>query len=228
MDTIFLGFVIFLFLLAIFDLWVGVSNDAVNFLNSAIGAKAAKFRTIIIIAAIGVFCGASMSNGMMDIARHGIFRPEQFYFYELMYIFLAVMVTDIVLLDIFNSLGMPTSTTVSMVFELLGASFAVAMVKLASDATGLTFADLLNTEKALSVILGIFISVAIAFFFGALVQYLARIIFTFNYKSKMRWKAGLFGGVAVTAIIYFMLIKGVKDLSFMTPENKQWVHGHLS
>ncbi len=228
MDTIFLGFVIFLFLLAIFDLWVGVSNDAVNFLNSAIGAKAAKFRTIIIIAAIGVFCGASMSNGMMDIARHGIFRPEQFYFYELMYIFLAVMVTDIVLLDIFNSLGMPTSTTVSMVFELLGASFAVAMVKLASDATGLTFADLLNTEKALSVILGIFISVAIAFFFGALVQYLARIIFTFNYKSKMRWKAGLFGGVAVTAIIYFMLIKGVKDLSFMTPENKQWVHEHTA
>ena len=128
MDTIFLGFVIFLFLLAIFDLWVGVSNDAVNFLNSAIGAKAARFRTIIIIAAIGVFCGASMSNGMMDIARHGIFRPEQFYFYELMYVFLAVMVTDIVLLDIFNSLGMPTSTTVSMVFVLLGASFALALV----------------------------------------------------------------------------------------------------
>ena len=149
MDSIFLGFVVFLFLLAVFDLWVGVSNDAVNFLNSAIGAKAAKFRTIIIIAAIGVFCGASMSNGMMDVARHGIFRPEQFYFNELMYIFLAVMVTDIVLIDIFNSLGMPTSTTVSMVFELLGASFAVAMVKLASDTTGLTFADLLNTEKAL-------------------------------------------------------------------------------
>ena len=228
MDTIFLGFVIFLFLLAIFDLWVGVSNDAVNFLNSAIGAKAARFRTIIIIAAIGVFCGASMSNGMMDIARHGIFRPEQFYFYELMYVFLAVMVTDIVLLDIFNSLGMPTSTTVSMVFELLGASFALALVKLASDTTGLTFAELLNTEKALSVILGIFLSVAIAFFFGALVQYISRIIFTFNYKSKMRWKAGLFGGIAVTAIIYFMLIKGVKDLSFMTAENKAFVHDHTA
>lgn len=228
MDTIFLGFVVFLFLLAIFDLWVGVSNDAVNFLNSAIGAKAARFRTIIIIAAIGVFCGASMSNGMMDIARHGIFRPEQFYFYELMYVFLAVMVTDIVLLDIFNSLGMPTSTTVSMVFELLGASFALALVKLASDTTGLTFADLLNTEKALSVILGIFLSVAIAFFFGTLVQYISRIIFTFNYKSKMRWKAGLFGGIAVTAIIYFMLIKGVKDLSFMTAENKAFVHDHTA
>ena len=228
MDTIFLGFVVFLFLLAIFDLWVGVSNDAVNFLNSAIGAKAARFRTIIIIAAIGVFCGASMSNGMMDIARHGIFRPEQFYFYELMYVFLAVMVTDIVLLDIFNSLGMPTSTTVSMVFELLGASFALALVKLASDTTGLTFAELLNTEKALSVILGIFLSVAIAFFFGALVQYISRIIFTFNYKSKMRWKAGLFGGIAVTAIIYFMLIKGVKDLSFMTAENKAFVHDHTA
>ncbi len=228
MDIIFLGFVIFLFVLAVFDLSVGVSNDAVNFLNSAIGSKSAKFRTIIIVAAIGVFCGAAMSNGMMDIARHGIFRPEQFHFYELMCIFLAVMVTDIVLLDIFNSLGMPTSTTVSMVFELLGATFAIAMVKLASDTTGLTFADLLNTEKAFSVILGIFLSVAIAFFFGVLVQYIARIIFSFNYKSKLRWKAGLFGGIAVTAIIYFMLIKGVKDLSFMTPENKAWVHDNVA
>ncbi|MBQ8424073.1 MAG: inorganic phosphate transporter [Coprobacter sp.] len=228
MDIIFLGFVIFLFVLAVFDLSVGVSNDAVNFLNSAIGSKAAKFRTIIIVAAIGVFCGAAMSNGMMDIARHGIFRPEQFHFYELMCIFLAVMVTDIVLLDIFNTLGMPTSTTVSMVFELLGATFALALVKLASDTTGLSFADLLNTEKALSVILAIFLSVAIAFFFGAVVQYITRIIFTFNYRSKLRWKAGLFGGIAVTAIIYFMLIKGVKDLSFMTPENKAWVHDNVA
>ena len=119
METIYLGIIIFLFLLAIFDLFVGVSNDAVNFLNSAIGAKAASFRTIIVIAAIGIFCGATMSNGMMEIARHGIFRPEAFYFNELICIFLAVMVTDVVLLDIFNTLGMPTSTTVSMVFELL-------------------------------------------------------------------------------------------------------------
>ena len=228
MDIVFLGIVIFLFLLAIFDLSVGVSNDAVNFLNSAIGAKAASFRTIITIAAIGVFMGAAMSNGMMDIARHGIFRPEYFHFYELICIFMAVMTTDIVLLDVFNSLGMPTSTTVSMVFELLGASFALAIWKVAADASGLTFLDLLNTEKALSVILGIFLSVGIAFFFGSLVQYLTRLFFSFDYRRKLAWKIGIFGGVATTAIIYFLLIKGVKDLAFMTPENKAWVDAHTS
>ncbi|MGM9758837.1 MAG: anion permease [Parabacteroides sp.] len=224
MDLLFLGIVVFLFLLAIFDLSVGVSNDAVNFLNSAIGAKAASFKVIIIIAAVGVFTGAAMSNGMMDIARHGIFRPEYFCFYELMCIFMAVMTTDIVLLDIFNSLGMPTSTTVSMVFELLGASFALALLKVASDTSGLTFLDLLNTEKALSVILGIFLSVGIAFFFGTLVQYLTRLCFSFNYKRHLAWRIGIFGGVATTAIIYFLLIKGIKDLAFMTPEVKQWIH----
>ena len=182
----FLGIVVFLFLLAIFDLVVGVSNDAVNFMNSAIGAKAASFKTIIAIAAFGIFIGATLSNGMMEIARHGIFRPEQFYFQELMCIFLAVMVTDVVLLDIFNSLGMPTSTTVSMVFELLGGTFVLALIKIAEDETGmLGFADLLNTEKALSVILGIFLSVAVAFFFGTLVQYLSRLLFTFNYTKKL-------------------------------------------
>ncbi len=221
----FLGIIVFLFLLAIFDLVVGVSNDAVNFLNSAIGAKAASFKLIIAIAAIGIFCGATMSNGMMEIARHGIFRPENFYFQELMCIFLAVMVTDVVLLDIFNTLGMPTSTTVSMVFELLGGTFVIALIKIAGDETGLlNFADLLNTEKALSVILGIFLSVAVAFFFGTLVQYISRLIFTFNYTKKLKYTIALFGGVAVTAIIYFMLIKGVKDSSFMTAENKQWVN----
>lgn len=223
METIYLGIVVFLFLLAIFDLTVGVSNDAVNFLNSAIGAKAASFRTIIIIAAIGIFCGATMSNGMMEIARHGIFRPEAFYFNELMCIFLAVMVTDVVLLDIFNTLGMPTSTTVSMVFELLGGTFALSLVKIALGDGSMEFADLLNTEKALSVILGIFLSVAIAFFFGTLVQYLARLLFTFNYKTRLKWSIGLFGGVAVTAIIYFMLIKGIKDAAFMTAASKIWV-----
>lgn len=151
-------------LLAIFDLFVGVSNDAVNFLNSAIGSKAASFKRILLVASVGVFIGAAMSNGMMDIARHGIFRPEQFAFYDLICIFMAVMVTDVILLDIFNTLGMPTSTTVSMVFELLGATFVVSLMKMASDTTELGFADLLNTEKALSVILGIFLSVAIAFF----------------------------------------------------------------
>ena len=223
MESIYLGIVIFLFLLAMFDLTVGVSNDAVNFLNSAIGAKAASFKTIILIAAAGIFCGATMSNGMMEIARHGIFRPEAFHFNELMCIFLAVMVTDVVLLDIFNTLGMPTSTTVSMVFELLGGTFALAMLKIAAGPESLTFAELLNTEKALTVILGIFLSVAIAFFFGTLVQYLSRIIFTFNYTTKLKWTIGLFGGIAVTAIIYFMLIKGIKDASFMTDAHKLWV-----
>ena len=223
MESIYLGIVIFLFLLAIFDLTVGVSNDAVNFLNSAIGAKAASFKTIILIAAAGIFCGATMSNGMMEIARHGIFRPEAFHFNELMCIFLAVMVTDVVLLDIFNTLGMPTSTTVSMVFELLGGTFALAMLKIAAGPESLTFAELLNTEKALTVILGIFLSVAIAFFFGTLVQYLSRIISTFNYTTKLKWTIGLFGGIAVTAIIYFMLIKGIKDASFMTDAHKLWV-----
>lgn len=224
METMFLGIIVFLFLLAIFDLVVGVSNDAVNFLNSAIGAKAASFKLIIAIAAVGIFCGATMSNGMMEIARHGIFRPESFYFQELMCIFLAVMVTDVVLLDIFNSMGMPTSTTVSMVFELLGGTFVIALIKIAGDETGLlSFADLLNTEKALSVILGIFLSVAVAFFFGTIVQYISRLVFTFNYTKKLKYTIALFGGVAVTAIIYFMLIKGVKDASFMNAANKQWV-----
>ncbi len=223
MDILFLCVVVFLFLLAIFDLSVGVSNDAVNFLNSAIGSKAAPFKRILIVASIGVFIGAAMSNGMMDIARHGIFRPEHFSFYDLICIFMAVMVTDIILLDMFNTLGMPTSTTVSMVFELLGATFVVSLIKMASDTTGLGFNDLLNTEKALSVIIGIFLSVAIAFIFGTLVQFLSRMIFSFNYKSRLKWKIGVFGGLCATAIVYFLLIKGAKDLTFMTPDVKQWI-----
>lgn len=222
MDILFLCIIIFLFLLAVFDLSVGVSNDAVNFLNSAMGTKAASFKRIIMVASIGVFIGAAMSNGMMDIARHGIFRPEYFSFYDLICIFMAVMVTDIILLDIFNSLGMPTSTTVSMVFELLGATFVVALIKMAGG-SDLGFNDLLNTEKALSVILGIFLSVAIAFVFGTVVQFLSRIIFSFNYRSRLKWKIGIFGGICATAIIYFLLIKGAKDLTFMTPEVKGWI-----
>jgi phosphate/sulfate permease len=228
MDLLFLGIIVFLFLLAAFDLTVGVSNDAVNFLNSAVGAKAASFRRVLTVAAIGVFVGAVMSNGMMDIARHGIFRPEHFSFYDLICIFMAVMVTDILLLDLFNTLGLPTSTTVSMVFELLGASFAIAIAKLMHNHTGLTLGDLLNTEKALSVIIGIFLSVAIAFVFGAIVQFLSRLIFTFNYRSHLRGRIGLFGGVATTMILYFLLIKGAKDLTFMTPEVKSWIATHTT
>ena len=224
MDILFLCVVVFLFLLAIFDLSVGVSNDAVNFLNSAIGSKAASFKRILIVASIGVFIGAAMSNGMMDIARHGIFRPEHFSFYDIICIFMAVMVADIILLDVFNTLGMPTSTTVSMVFELLGATFVVSLIKMAGDSTGLGLNDLLNTEKALSVILGIFISVAVAFFFGTLVQFLSRMIFSFNYRSRLKFKIGIFGGLCATAIVYFLLIKGAKDLTFMTPEVKAWIN----
>lgn len=227
MEILFLCVVIFLFLLAVFDLSVGVSNDAVNFLNSAIGSKAASLKRILIVASIGVFIGAAMSNGMMDIARHGIFRPEHFSFYDLICIFMAVMVTDIILLDVFNTLGMPTSTTVSMVFELLGATFVVAIIKMAGG-IDLGFNDLLNTEKALSVILGIFLSVAIAFFFGTVVQFLSRMIFSFNYRSRLKWKVGIFGGICATAIVYFLLIKGAKDLTFMTPEVKAWISGHTA
>ncbi len=222
METIYLGIVIFLFVLAIFDLIVGVSNDAVNFLQSAVGAKAASFKTVLFIAAVGVFIGAALSNGMMDIARHGIYQPQHFYFAELMCILLAVMLTDVVLLDVFNTMGLPTSTTVSMVFELLGGTFALALIKVYGDNT-LGLGDLINTDKALSVIMAIFMSVAIAFFFGMVVQWLARIVFTFNYKEHMKYSIALFGGIAATSIVYFMLFKGLKDSSFMTPENKHWL-----
>ena len=224
METIYLGIVLFLFVLAIFDLVVGVSNDAVNFLNSAIGAKAASFKTIIFIAGVGVFIGAALSNGMMDIARHGIYQPQHFYFAEIMCILLAVMLTDVVLLDVFNTMGMPTSTTVSMVFELLGGTFALSLIKVYSSEGTLGLGDLINTDKALSVIMAIFVSVAIAFFFGMLVQWLARIVFSFNYQKRMKYSIGIFGGIATTSIIYFMLIKGLKDSSFMTAEYKTWIH----
>ena len=244
MNTLFLGIVLFLIVLAIFDLVVGVSNDAVNFLNSAIGAKVAKFKTIVLIAAIGVFAGAAMSNGMMDVARHGIMTPQYFSFYDVMCVFLAVMVTDVILLDIFNTLGMPTSTTVSMVFELLGGACAVAFIQImagTTDANGvaLTLGDLLNTEKALSVIFGIFLSVAIAFVLGSLVQWIARLVFTFTYRvngtttdvegnmgglTASSLKIGIFAGIAVTSIIWFLLINGLKGSALMTPEVKAMIN----
>ena len=243
MNTLFLGIVIFLIVLAVFDLVVGVSNDAVNFLNSAIGAKVAKYRTVVSVAAIGVFAGAALSNGMMDVARHGIMTPAYFSFYDVMCVFLAVMVTDVVLLDVFNTLGMPTSTTVSLVFELLGGAFAIALIQISGGATTesgvlLTLGDLLNTEKAISVILGIFLSVAIAFVLGAIVQWIARIVFTFTFRVNGRTtdqsgkmgslvasslKIGIFGGLSVTAIVWFLLINGLKSSSLMTPELKEMV-----
>lgn len=226
METFYLFLVIFLFVLAVFDLSVGVSNDAVNFLNSAIGSRAASFKVIMVIAAIGIFVGASLSNGMMDIARHGIYQPQHFFFSEIMCILLAVMLTDVVLLDIFNSLGMPTSTTVSLVFELLGGTVAIALVKIAHSNGALQLGDLLNTDKAFTVILAIFLSVAIAFFFGSVVQYISRLIFTFNYKKHTKYFIALFGGLAATSIIYFMLIKGLKESSFMDGELKTLIYSN--
>ena len=227
MNTLFLCIVVFLIILAIFNLVVGVSNDAVNFLNSAIGAKVARYRTIVIIAAIGVFAGASLSNGMLDVARHGIMMPEFYSFYDVMCIFMAVMLTNVLLLDVFNSLGMPTSTTVSMVFALLGGAFCIALIKImqgATDAAGeaLSLGDLINTEKAMSVIMGIFMSVAIAFVLGFITQWLARIIFTFNGDSCL--KNGIFGGIAVTSILWFMLVGGLKGSTLMTPELNSFVN----
>lgn len=227
--TIIIGFLI---CLAILDLTVGVSNDAVNFLSAAVGSKAAKLKYILLVAALGIFIGASFSSGMMDIARHGIFNPNFFYFREVMCIFLAVVISDVFLLDLFNSLGLPTSTTVSMVFELLGASFIVSLIKLSTDCYPAvaeldgavpTMANLLNSDKALTMIISIFLSVAIAFLFGLIVQWLSRLLFTFHFRNNMNGKIGVFGGVAVTSILYFMLIKGLKGSSLVTPEIQTWV-----
>jgi len=215
--------VAFLLVLAVFDLFVGVSNDAVNFLNSAVGARVARYRTVLIVASVGVMIGAVMSAGMMDVARHGIMRPENYTFHEVMTILLAVMVTDVVVLDMFNTLGMPTSTTVSLVFELLGGTFILAILKMSADPS-LGFTDLLNSDKALSVILAIFVSVAVAFFFGVLVMWLSRLVFTFNYKRHMRYTIAIFGGIAFTALAYFIFIKGLGDSPFVDSGLRSWIN----
>ena len=211
MDNIYILMVIALAILAIADLIVGVSNDAVNFLNSAVGSKAVSFKTIMIVASLGIAFGAIFSSGMMEVARKGIFVPSEFYFNEIMIIFMAVMITDILLLDFFNTLGMPTSTTVSIVFELLGAAVAMALIKISAD--GGNFSEVtnyINTTKATEIILGILGSVVIAFSIGALVQYLSRLLLSFNFEKKATWVGALFGGIALTAMVYFILMKGIK------------------
>ncbi len=208
MATIYLCIVIFLLCLAVFDLFVGVSNDAVNFLQSAIGARVAKFRTVLIIASVGVVLGAILSSGMMDVARHGIMTPSHYSFEQVMTIFLAVMTTDVIILDVFNSLGMPTSTTVSLVFELLGGAFVMATL-ISMSHPEWQYADLLNSDQALKTIIAIFVSVAIAFFFGIIVMWISRIVFTFNYKMHLRYSIAIFGGIAFTALTYFIFLKGV-------------------
>jgi phosphate/sulfate permease len=211
MDNIYLLMIVALAILAVADLIVGVSNDAVNFLNSAIGSKAVTFKTIMIVASIGIACGAIFSSGMMEVARKGIFNPSMFMFSDIMVIFMAVMITDILLLDFFNTIGMPTSTTVSIVFELLGAAVAVSLIKIGAD--GGNFADVtnyINTTKATQIILGILLSVVVAFSIGAIVQYLSRLLLSFNFERKAKWVGAVFGGVALTAIVYFILMKGIK------------------
>ena len=226
MSTIYLCIVIFLLCLAVFDLFVGVSNDAVNFLQSAIGAKVAKFRTVLIIASCGVVLGAIMSSGMMDIARHGIMSPDHFTFEEVMTLFLAVMVTDVIVLDVFNTLGMPTSTTVSLVFELLGGAFILSTLKMWGDPS-LNYSVLLNSDKALEVIIGIFASVAIAFFFGVIVMWISRVVFTFNYKKHSRYSIAIFGGIAFTALSYFILMKGLGKSPYLPAEWRDYISDNI-
>ncbi|MCK0108409.1 inorganic phosphate transporter [Flavobacteriaceae bacterium S0825] len=215
MDNIYLFMIIALAILAIADLVVGVSNDAVNFLNSAIGSKAISFKTIMIVASIGVAVGAVFSSGMMEVARKGIFNPGEFMFGEIMIIFMAVMITDILLLDFFNTVGMPTSTTVSIVFELLGAAVAMALIKIGHD--GGSFSDVINyinTSKATQIILGILLSVVVAFSIGAVVQWFSRVLLSYDFEKKAQWVGALFGGIALTAITYFIFMKGLKGTSY--------------
>jgi phosphate/sulfate permease len=226
MATFYLVLVIVLFILAFSDLVVGVSNDAVNFLNSAVGAKTASFRIIMSVAAAGVLVGATFSSGMMEVARKGIFHPEYFYFSEIIIIFLAVMVTDVILLDAFNTFGMPTSTTVSIVFELLGAAVAISAVKVFTDPDAMALYDYINSGKALAIIAGILLSVVIAFSCGVITQYFSRLFFSFDYEKRMRQFGAVWGGLGVTGITYFMLIKGVKGASFMSVQAMQSIENH--
>ncbi len=215
MENIYLFILIALVLLAFADLIVGVSNDAVNFLNSAIGSKVLSFKTLMIIASLGVFVGCVYSSGMMEVARKGIFNPGEFLFNEIMIIFMAVMITDILILDLFNSWGLPTSTTVSIVFELLGASVAMALIKIGVDNGSFTdLATYINTSKATQIILGILLSVFVAFSIGAIVQWVSRLLLSYDFKTKATWVGAIFGGIALTAISYFVLMKGIKGTSY--------------
>src|SRR5574344_331418 len=227
MSTIYLCIVAFLLCLAVFDLFVGVSNDAVNFLQSAIGARVARFRTVMIIASCGIILGAVMSSGMMDVARHGMMVPANFTFEEVMTMFLAVMVTDVIILDVFNTFGMPTSTTVSLVFELLGGAFVLATIKMLTH-DGLDYNMLLNSDKALGVIIAIFVSVAVAFFFGVIVMWISRVVFTFNYNRYAKYYIALFGGLAFTSLSYFIFLQGLGHSPYVSAEISGYIKQHTS
>ncbi len=228
MDQFYIILVVVLFALAISDLIVGVSNDAVNFLNSAIGSKAAPKWIIFTVASIGVLVGATFSSGMMEVARKGIFHPQMFFFSEIMIIFIAVMITDVILLDLFNTLGLPTSTTVSIVFELLGSAVAVSLVKIGlADESISALSNYINSSSALMIITGILLSVFIAFFVGAIVQYFSRIIFSFRHHKTLKFYGSLFGGLAIAAMTYFMIIKGAKGASFMSAETVDFLKTNM-
>lgn len=221
---IYLIIVVVLFILAISDLIVGVGNDAVNFLNSAVGSKVAPRHIILIVASFGVFIGATFSSGIMEVARKGIFNPDQFFFPEVMTIFLAVMLTDIMLLDLYNTFSLPTSTTVSIVFELLGASVGLSLIKISQASDSIAeLVRYINTDKALAIISGILISVGVAFTVGAIVQYIIRLLFTFDYEKTIRKFGAIWGSISLTSITYFILVKGAKGSSFISPEVSTWI-----
>jgi len=228
MEDIYLVMLVALFALAITDLVVGVSNDAINFLNSAIGSKAIPMRTILIVASVGVAVGAIFSSGLMEVARKGIFMPGEFYFEEIMIIFMAVMITDVLLLDFFNSLGLPTSTTVSIVFELLGAAVCMAVIKIYKDNDGnlAMLGQYINTAKATEIIVGILMAVVIAFLIGAFVQYLSRLVFSFQFEKKIKYVGAVFGGLSLTAILYFIVIKGLKSVPYISDGTMEYINTH--
>lgn len=229
MNTVYLFFIIVLFILAFSDLFVGVANDAVNFLNSAIGARAASFKFVMIVASVGLIAGATFSSGLMEVARKGLFHPGMFTFSDVMVIFLAVMIADIILLDIFNTFGLPTSTTVSIVFDLLGASVGVALIKISEN--GQSMQDLglyINSGKALAIITGILVSVALAFTVGAFVQYITRLIFSFNIRHNLKYFAAIWGAAAMTGILFFMILKGAKGASFVSMMHLEYIEQHTA
>ncbi len=214
-----------LLIFAVVDLVVGVSNDAVNFLNSSIGSKAAPFSIIMVVASLGIFAGVTFSGGMMEVARKGIFHPSFFTMPDLLTIFLAVMITDILLLDLFNTHGLPTSTTVSIVFELLGAAVALSVIKInASPDNNMALWDYINTAKAITIVGGILLSIIVAFISGAVAQFISRMIFTFDYTKRLKKYGALWGGVAMTAITFFILVKGAKGTTFMSAEAVNWIN----
>ena len=228
MEDIYIVMLVALFALAITDLVVGVSNDAINFLNSAIGSKAVSMRTIMIVASIGVAVGAIFSSGLMEVARKGIFLPGEFYFQEIMIIFMAVMITDVLLLDFFNSLGLPTSTTVSIVFELLGAAVCMAVIKIYTQENGdlTAITGYINTSKATEIIVGILMAVVIAFIIGSIVQYISRLVFSFQFEKKIKHVGAIFGGLSLTAILYFILIKGMKSVPYISQGTMDYVNNN--